>query len=142
VLAEFNVRMMKIALAGAVILSTCLASCAFLPSVKNKLDVRPIKYVPCKDNMAPNTSCGSVTVPPEEAEGFVVTVGWKRFNEITNQSGFSTYVNEAISAKFANFAVSEVVNRSYCKKGFAPEPANILGWEGSGDRGIYVVCNK
>jgi len=92
--------------------------------------------------MGPNTSCGGVTVPPETAEGFVVTAGWKRFNEITDQSRFTTYVNDEIARKFAAFASHEVVSRGFCEDAFAPEPDNVLGWEGSGDRGVYVVCTK
>lgn len=133
---------MKRAIIIAVIFCICVTGCAYLPSVKNKLEVRPIKYVPCWENMGPNTACGGVTVLPEQAEGFVVTVGWKRFNEITNQSGFTSYVDDDISEKFVGFAVNEVVARGYCKEAMAPEPTNVLGWEGSGDRGIYIVCSK
>ena len=133
---------MKSTFIAALIFCTSVAGCAFLPSVKNKLEVRPIKHVPCWENMGPNTACGGVTVPPEQAEGFVVTVGWKKFNEITNQSGFTSHVDNDIAAKFVGFAVKEVVTRGYCKKAIAPEPTNVLGWEGSGDRGIYIVCSE
>ncbi len=123
------------------VLCIYLTGCAFLSSVKNKLSIRPVKYVPCWENMGPNTSCGSVTVPPDEAEGFVVIVGWKRYEKITESSGYEKLSPEEMRKKFYDFAASEVVSRGYCQFAGVPrENQNIMGWEGSGDRGVYVVC--
>jgi hypothetical protein len=122
-----------------ILLSIWLVGCAYLPSVKNKLTVSPVKYVPCWENMGPNTSCGSVTVSPQEAEGFIVVVGWKRFEEIISANENDELSKELVFSKFAS---NEVVYRGYCKEALVPkERRRILGWEGSGDKGIYVICN-
>ena len=120
-----------------------VTGCAYLPSVKNKLSVRPVKYVPCWENMGPNTSCGSVTVPTHEAEGFVVVVGWKRYEEITEPRTGAKSSREEKESRFFDFAAQEVVNRGYCDAAHVPDgKRNIMGWEGSGDRGVYVTCTK
>jgi len=120
--------------------SLCVMGCAFLPSGKNKLYVKPVKYVPCWENLGPKTSCGSVAASPDEAEGFIVIVGWKKFADITNQSGFTTIVNDETREKFIDFSVNEVISRGFCKEATVPKDKSVMGWEGSGDRGIYVVC--
>jgi hypothetical protein len=116
--------------------------CAFLPSVMNQLTVRPVKYVPCWENMGPNTSCGSVTVEPKDAEGFIVVVGWKLFDEIVAINGSNESTKEYRISKYSEFAANEVVSRGYCQEAFVPkDKREIMGWEGSGDRGIYVTCS-
>ena len=123
------------------VLCIFLNGCAFLPSVKNKLSIRPVKYVPCWENMGPNTSCGSVTVPPDEAEGFVVIVGWNRYKKISESLGKEKLCPEEMHKIFFNFSASEVVSRGYCQFAGVPrDKQNIMGWEGSGYRGVYVVC--
>jgi len=137
------VRAMKTRIAALGVICVFLTGCAFVPSVKNKLSVRPVKYVPCLENMAASTSCGSVTVPPDEAEGFVVIVGWKRYEEITESAGQKKLIQEQMHKKFHDFATSEVVSRDYCHLASVPrDKQNIMRWEGSGDRGIYVVCTE
>ena len=131
---------MQKVMATAALVFSCVTCCAFLPSVRNKLEVRPVKHVPCMENKNPKSSCGSVTVPPSEAEGFVVTVGWERFMAVTDQNGFTSRVDNTAVVKFSAFAAREVVARGYCKKAVAPTGSDISGTEGSGDRGIYVVC--
>ena len=133
--------MMKMKSTAIFAILLCITGCGLLPSVKYKLSVRPVKYVPCWENMGPNTSCGSVTVAAEDAEGFIVIVGWKRFSEITNPNNISKVSYEDRLNKLANFASSEVVSRGYCKTAFVPRDSRrIMGWESSGDQGIYVVC--
>lgn len=93
--------------------------------------------------MGPNTACGSVTVPPDEAEGFVVIVGWKRFSDLTDPADTGKVTGQERFSRFSEFATKEVVTRGFCNAAFVPENRrNIMGWEGSGDRGIYVVCTN
>ncbi len=121
--------------------SLSLSGCYFLPSEKYKLGVEPVKYVRCWDNMGPNTACGSITVTPDEAEGFIVIVGWKRFEEITDPTGTGKVTHQEMLNRFAEFATKEVTTLGFCKSAVVPaEKQNIMGWESSGDRGIYVVC--
>ena len=112
-----------------------------MPSVMHKLSVRPVKYVPCWENMGPNTTCGSVTVEPEEAEGFIVIVGWKRFSDITDPDNIGNVSNKEELKRFENYSANEVVSRGYCNAAYAPKDRyRLLGWESSGDRGLYIVC--
>lgn len=135
--------MLHLRLAIILLFSLSCLSCTFLPSVMHKLTVSPIKNVPCWDNMGPNTSCGSVTVSPEEAEGFIVVVGWKRYDKIIAAKTNSKLSVEERVTLFSKFATAEVVSRGYCEDAFVPkEGRQIMSWEGSGDRGVYVVCGS
>ena len=97
--------------------------------------------MPCGKNMGPNSSCGSVTVPVKEAEGFEVVVGWKLFDEIVDPANKGNISAEEELSKFADFAENEVVAMGYCVVATVPKGRNsIMRWEGSGDHGIYVVC--
>jgi hypothetical protein len=115
--------------------------CAYLPSVKNKLYVRPTKFVPCWEHMGPSASCGATTVKPKDAEGFEVVVGWKRFAEITNPYEADKVSNELKFSRFVDYAISQVISLGYCKMAIVPnDRRKLFGWEGTGERGVYVVC--
>lgn len=136
-------RMMKIRIVAITALCFLLAGCGYLPSVKHALSVDPVKYIPCWENMGPNTSCGSVSVPPGEAKEFVVIVGWKRYEDITESDADKKQSKQEKHKKFYNYASSEVVARGYCSAAHVPkDKRNVMRWEGSGDRGVYVVCTK
>lgn len=138
-----GVRVMNIRASLLIVMFVLVNGCAYLPSVKNKLYVRPTKFVPCLENMGPGTSCGAITVEPQEAEGFEVVVGWKRFAEITNPDDIDGLSKELKISRFADFAISEVISLGYCKMAIVPnDRRKLFGWEGSGDRGIYIVCRS
>jgi hypothetical protein len=120
-----------------------MVGCAYLPSVKNKFEIRPVKNVACWENMGPNTACGSVTVSPEAAEGFWVTAGWKRSAEIIDPEEAGDIDKETAIERFSTFAKVQVVSEGYCKSAVVSEEyRQLIGREGSGDQSIYVICAK
>jgi hypothetical protein len=124
----------------SIALCMSLSACAYLPSVKNKLYVHAVENVPCGPGRGSGKDSGSVVAPTEAAEGFVVIVGWKRWEEITNPAGTGNPSMSEKIARFRAFATKEVSARGLCRNAVVPEECGILGWEGSGDSGLYVVC--
>lgn len=134
---------MKSLAATIIFISLLFTGCAYLPSVKNKLEIRPVKNVACWENMGPNTACGAVTVSPGVADGFWVTAGWKRFDEIIDPEAKDDIDREATIERFSAFAKVQVESKGYCKSAIIPEEhRQLIGREGSGDQSIYVVCAK
>ena len=60
-----------------------LASCALPGSHRaNVVQLMPAEQVPCADARQAKKSCGLLDTAPDVADGFLVVVGWERFDEI------------------------------------------------------------
>lgn len=123
-----------------IFLLTLLSGCAILfPEDPNLVFVQPVKFVPCTN---PGVTCGRVPVSPDQANGFDVIVGYKRFRTIIHECLNKENCGEAEVVRLLGvFATQEVITRGYCKSAEVPsDQRRVLGWEGSGRRGVYVVC--
>lgn len=70
---------------------------------------------------------------------FIVAVGWGKFSELTR----TAISPEDKALLLSSFALEEVVARGLCESAEVPSGyVELLGWEGSGDKGIRVVCTN
>jgi len=118
-----------------------LISCAYLPSVKDKLEVRPLNITPCLPKSNPVLPCGWLTGKVGETEDFLVTAGWGKFREIVGSDNAKKPLSENTKRVFSKFAIQYVTGLGYCKNAkWVPHKNDLLSSEGSGDKSVHIRC--
>lgn len=125
---------------SVILLLSVLPGCAILfPEDPDLVFVKPVKFVPCTNT---SSTCGRVPVSPDQADGFDVIVGYRRFRSIAHDCLTKDICKEdEVVRLLGAFAEKEVISRGFCKSAEVPSNRRrVLGWEGSGNRGVYVTC--
>ena len=128
-------------LIATLLLCALFVGCAFLPSVKDKLEVRPLNITPCEPRSNPVLPCGWLTGELGETEDFEVKVGWGKFREIVGEANAKHPLSDETKVLFSQFAIKHVVGLGYCKDAaWVPHDSDLANFEGSGYRKIHVRC--
>ncbi|MBQ0800097.1 MAG: hypothetical protein KBT63_12520 [Porticoccaceae bacterium] len=117
-------------------------SCAYLPSVKNKLEVRPLDITACEPPSNPVLPCGWLTAESGKTNDFEVTVGWGKFQDVVGAENAKKPLSEKTKLIFSQFAIEHVIALGYCKSAtFVPHGNDLVSHEGSGDKSVHIRCN-
>jgi len=123
-------------------MSFTLVGCAYLPSVKDKFEVRPLNITPCEPKSNPVLPCGWLTGKVSETSDFLVTAGWGKFREIVGAENAKKPMSEKTKRGFSEFAIQHVIGLGYCKSAnWVPHKHDLLGREGSNDKSVHIKCN-
>ena len=118
-----------------------ICSCAYLPSVKDKLEVRPLNITTCEPVSKPKLPCGWLTGAVGAMRNFEVTAGWGKFREVVGSENAKRLLSEETRRIFSRFAVDHVVDLGYCENAvWVPHDHDLLSSEGSGDKSVHVRC--
>lgn len=111
------------------------------PEDPNLLLVEPIKIVPCT---SVQQNCGGLRVAPDQADGFRVTVSYERFRSIIHEClSRETCPEEEVVKLLGAFAADQITALGYCKSAEVPSNKRYIGgWEGRGERAVYIVCTS
>ena len=118
-----------------------ICSCAYLPSVKDKLEVRPLNITTCEPVSKPKLPCGWLTGEVGAMRNFEVTAGWGKFRKVVGSENAKRLLSEETRRIFSRFAVDHVVDLGYCENAvWVPHDHDLLSSEGSGDKRVHVRC--
>lgn len=122
-------------------MSLLVSSCAYLPSVKDKLEVRPLNITPCEPASNPKLPCGWLTGEAGKTKNFEVTAGWEKFEEIVGTENAEHPLSDKTKLIFSSFAVEHIVDLGYCESAaWVQHDHDLLSSEGSGDKSVHVRC--
>ncbi len=126
---------------ASLIVCLLMSSCAYLPSVKDKLVVRPLNITACEPASIPKLPCGWLTGEVGATKDFEVTAGWGRFRDVVGSENAKNPLSDKTKRLFSQFAVEHVVDLGYCENAaWVPHGHDLLSHEGSGDKSVHVQC--